>query len=276
MDLHELFATAVDDLPPIPDQTPLAVESLRRRRVRARRSLLATACVLAVAAGSVTFAAPWQHGETAAAPIPVAAASSTTKPKPSPTVKTTPARPTQFQEDATTVLQSVWPVAGAHVVWEAPPGAPAGWPAKSLPTFVWSTFTVKAGGVTDTISITPRRWGLTSGESGMGNNPAPNHCAGPPLGFGSIDFSCTSATMKDGVTVLVLRSASTEGGPRGAEIDVWKGSDEIYLQIGPALAQGITDQQFIALAESSAYQGLFAEGEHFGLFAANTNEATGG
>jgi len=61
MDLHELFSTAVADLPDVPDQVPAAQRIRRRRTAVARSSAIAAACALVVGVGTLTFASPWSR-----------------------------------------------------------------------------------------------------------------------------------------------------------------------------------------------------------------------
>ena len=61
MDLHELFSTAVADLPDLPDQVPAAHRIHRRRTAMTRAGAIAAACALVVGVGTLTFASPWSH-----------------------------------------------------------------------------------------------------------------------------------------------------------------------------------------------------------------------
>ena len=108
MDLHELLSAAVADLPELPDQLA-EVERIHRRRTAAKRATLvsvATALVLGV--GTLTIASPWARPESTG----VAVGSS-------------PLSKQRFAEDAARILQSIWPVQGAKVVWVRQTSDPA-------------------------------------------------------------------------------------------------------------------------------------------------------
>jgi len=64
VDLHELFSTAVADLPDVPDQVPAAHRIHQRRTAMARSGAIAAACALVVGVGTLTFASPWSHHPT--------------------------------------------------------------------------------------------------------------------------------------------------------------------------------------------------------------------
>lgn len=264
MDLHELLATAVDDPPPLPDQVPIATETLRRRRARTRRTLLASACGLAVVAGTATIAAPWRHAGTSAAPISIKSAST------APTPTAIPISPARFARDAASVLQSLWPVPGEQLTLtpqQSLPGRPATQPVQTS-----VAFGVEADGGSRYVGLIPQRFPKIVLEGFTMNRCNPT----PPIGYGSFDYSCASATMSDGTIVLVIRSAGTENGPVDAEVQVWKGHDALALWVDGHVAKDIGDEQFFGLAESSGYANLFAEGEHSGGFAADVVTGLGG
>ena len=82
MDLHQMFSTAVADLPDLPDQVPAAERIHRRRTAVTRAGTVAAATALVVGVGTLTIASPWSshpHSTT----VSVAEASST-PPAPSP------------------------------------------------------------------------------------------------------------------------------------------------------------------------------------------------
>ncbi len=65
MDLHQMFSTAVADLPDLPDQVP-AVEQIHRRRTAMRRTgTVAAATALVVGVGTLTIASPWSSHPSA-------------------------------------------------------------------------------------------------------------------------------------------------------------------------------------------------------------------
>jgi thiol-disulfide isomerase/thioredoxin len=64
MDMHELLGTAVADLPDAPDLVPEARRIHRRRTLRVRTGAVAAAAALAVGAGTLTIAAPWNRAGT--------------------------------------------------------------------------------------------------------------------------------------------------------------------------------------------------------------------
>jgi len=263
MDLHDLLATAVDDLPPIADQAPVAAETLRRRRVRARRSLLAATCALAIGAGTVTIAAPWRHGAR-----PQAAARPTAGPKA--VLQPSSLPPTRFDDDAASVLQSLWPVPGQRLVRRAAQTIP-GWPA-SQPVQTDVAFDVAVDGRSAYVGLIPQRFARL-----VMNGFTMNRCnATPPTGDGKFDYSCTSAALPDGVTVLLIRGAAGPNEPVDAELQLWKGSDALTLSVDGAIAQHIDDKQFFDLAENPGYASLFAQGEDSGVFAADVVTAVGG
>jgi thiol-disulfide isomerase/thioredoxin len=83
MDLHQMFNTAVADLPDLPDQVPTA-ERIHHRRTSARRSTtIALAAALVVGVGTLTIASPWSSHpsaktvQVAGAPAPTPSGPST-------------------------------------------------------------------------------------------------------------------------------------------------------------------------------------------------------
>jgi thiol-disulfide isomerase/thioredoxin len=72
MDLHQMFSTAVAELPDLPDQVPAAERIHRRRTIRARAGAFAAAAALVIGAGTLTFASPWS-GRQPATTVRVAA-----------------------------------------------------------------------------------------------------------------------------------------------------------------------------------------------------------
>ena len=59
MDLHDLFSTAVADLPELPDQVPAAQRIHRRRTATTRAGAVAAAAALVVGVGTLTITSPW-------------------------------------------------------------------------------------------------------------------------------------------------------------------------------------------------------------------------
>ena len=81
MDLHQMFSTAVADLPDLPDQVP-AAERIHRRRTGAKRaSAVAAATALVVGVGTLTITSPWSSDSHATA-VSVAGAPATTPSQP--------------------------------------------------------------------------------------------------------------------------------------------------------------------------------------------------
>ena len=67
MDLHELFNTAVADLPDLPDQVPAAQRIHRRRTAMTRSFAIGATAALVVGVGTLTIASPWSHQPTGSA-----------------------------------------------------------------------------------------------------------------------------------------------------------------------------------------------------------------
>jgi thiol-disulfide isomerase/thioredoxin len=59
MDLHQMFNTAVADLPDLPDQVPAAERIHHRRAAMRRTGTVAAATALVVGVGTLTIASPW-------------------------------------------------------------------------------------------------------------------------------------------------------------------------------------------------------------------------
>jgi thiol-disulfide isomerase/thioredoxin len=65
MDLHQMFSTAVADLPDLPDQVPAAERIHHRRTAMRRTGTVAAATALVVGVGTLTIASPWSSHPSA-------------------------------------------------------------------------------------------------------------------------------------------------------------------------------------------------------------------
>jgi thiol-disulfide isomerase/thioredoxin len=81
MDLHQMFNTAVADLPDLPDQVPAAERIHRRRATMTMAGSVAAGTALVVGVGTLTITSPWSN-HARSTTVSVAAGTSTS---PSPT-----------------------------------------------------------------------------------------------------------------------------------------------------------------------------------------------
>ena len=265
MDLHELFDSVLDELPPMPDQTAAAAESLRRRRIQARYGLTAAACALVVGAGTIALDTPWRHdlnSIVSAGPVSDSDSAPAHQGRPPSPVPFTPSFDPAFALYQASMIQSVWPVAGIGVTWDE--SRMSG----SSDTSIFLDF--KVGGSSYVGSLNIQQWAqedLKGGEDLTGR--IIDKCyPSPPVGESSLGWSCTTANLPGGAVVMV-EHYSTDGKTTAnvsVEVELFHGLDSLDLYIDGHATHGITDSQFIALAESPAYQQLFAKAQQRHLF----------
>lgn len=249
MDLHELFASVVDDLPPLDDPTAAVLETVRRRRTRTRYALTASACALVIGAGTITVAAPWRHNTDT-----FAGAGRSTSPDPGYTMLP----PGNFQLDAAygryeaSMIQSYWPVAGVSVTWKS------SWVA--VPQ-IFLNFKVGGENYQGWLGII--KWWKQELEGRIIDKCYPT----PPPGYPKLGWSCATANLPNGMTAMIEHYPQDgKSGTETVQLHLFRGLDDLELIVDGHAAQGITDTQFLALAESPGYQQLFAAAQQHGFF----------
>jgi hypothetical protein len=254
LELHELFASIVEDLPPVNDQTAAAARTAHRRRIR-NHSALAVACALVIGAGTVTVAPPWRHAaDTPTGTIQSASADPVTGPEPAQTIlpgdnfELTEA----YGQYEASMIQSIWPVPGVSVTWSSSMVAVPG---------VFLHFDV--GGETYSGYLGISHWEKQDLDGRIIDKCYPT----PPPGDSKLGWSCTTAKLPNGMTVMIEHYSDGKNAEYlSVEVHLFLGLDDLSLFADGHTTQGATDAQFLALAKSPAYQQLFAAAQQHGFF----------
>lgn len=109
--LHELFDTASDGLPPLPDLAPAARRIVRRRKIATRSAGAALSSALVIGAGTMLIGGI--HASTPS-DTGIGAESSPSSGRPIALAKT-------FHEEAVSALQQIWPISGEHIKFVGTP-----------------------------------------------------------------------------------------------------------------------------------------------------------
>jgi len=247
MDLHELMSTAVADLPELPDQLA-EVDRIHHRRTATKRAVLisaSTALVLGV--GTLTIASPWERPQSAGA-----------------AVASSPLSKQQFAENAAQILQGIWPVQSARVVWVRQTSDPGN-------TSQYTLFKLEEGSNTWQLHI------ILYGSSATTPYPLvttlPSDCAVAPTDcVANADGTIRAYAPGSGMSLVYvstgnypLYSISADGFP----IILATPSLVNTLNLSSSVTEPtpLTSDQLKQLALSDGMQQIYAEGAQAGLLA---------
>ena len=212
MDLHELFGTAVEDLPELPDLVPEAHRVHRRQTTMMRSSVVAGTAALVIGVGTLTIAAPW--GKPAGSTAIGAAGPASTSASSAPSGPT----PTGFALAAVRALEASLPFKGATVTWA---------PSKALPEMPDMDYIVTVGGKSMLLDFRFAEQNL--GPDDQGNYP-------PKL--------CDTATAKNCTGNRYSYNADVEHGGLGYQVTLWdNGLNLILVDVSGDLAADMTTKQ---------------------------------
>jgi hypothetical protein len=267
MELHNLLAAVVEDMPDMPDQIPAVTRIVRRRRTAVRTMGVAAATALAVGAGALVVDGPWDRHATAAAPVPAVSGSASphasanspsgatapaSVPVPVPTA-TGPISLAHYPARVVTVLQALLPT-GYRVAW-----AGAQYPTDEVSRY--EVYQVTIGSRSYPISLDPM-----ASSAGAVAAHGLDKCVTPYRGKRA---TCSATMLPGGTAVKVVRGLEQSGSKTDtlATVSLWHGPNGLLLNLMAGLGDKFTDAQLSALVQAPAYQQLLTAGLDNGLFA---------
>lgn len=256
MNLHDLFESALEDLPPMPDRAAVAAETVRRRKVRDRYAAVVATCALVIGAGTITLSTRATNGAPAQAAPSSSAMPTHSAASPSPTAS---GLDSAFAQYAVSVLQSAWPTAAVQV-------SQAGDPEEPSPGDFVIPLEYRVGDETYPGSLSTRTWTADT----LPGWTARKCLSTPPPGGGV--YSCGGYSLPAGVTMLIEHLGKGRA-LQNAEIHLALGLDEMVLTIDASAAKHISALQLFTLGQSPALQDLFARARQQGSSAPETTPA---
>ena len=223
--LHDLFDTASDGLPPLPDLAPAARRIARRRQLAARTTAAVLGSALVIGEGTVLITA--SPGTGSGYELEVGAAPTTTHTRPLQHAAT-------FHDEAVAALQKIWPVKGERIVYTGEPDS--------------QSYEVVTSSGAYRLTLT-----LHSLAANDPQNQLHIPCATDTASRTS--FAC--ASLPGGQTVAARNGEGT------AEFDFAINRISVMLNVTGAPVTRLDAQRLLAMATSDVFQQLVADAHHY-------------